>query len=129
MFSIDRNKPPLGDMLVSQPEISGGKGKYERINLMMKFRRGKRGMVEYTVLIGAVTLIGILGLTVLGRKTSDTVGTLSVILPGSQTVDDLKHHQRHFIETEEGDDGAFKIDSAEIGDGDTARLNHAVGEE
>jgi len=95
--------------------------------LHKKKKRKGAAMVEYAVLIGAVTLIGILGLSVLGSKVSDIISTLAVILPGSQTADDLKLHRAQLIEFTGGDDGTFQIDSSRIGGGDTNRIGRNTG--
>jgi len=94
---------------------------------MQKKKAKGAAMVEYAVLIGAVTLIGILGLSVLGNKVSDIISTLAVILPGSQTSDDQKLHSAQLIEFTNGDDGSFKIDDSHIGSGDTNRLGRNTG--
>ena len=84
-------------------------------------------MVEYAVLIGAVTLIGILGISVLGNKVSDIIGTLAVILPGAQTTDDHKLHSAQLVEFSDGNDDSYQILDTHIGAGDTNRLNRNTG--
>src|SRR4051812_3669950 len=84
-------------------------------------------MVEYAVLIGAVTLIGVLGVSVLGNKVADIVGTLAVILPGAQTTDDHKIHSAQLIEFTDGNDDTYQILDTHIGNGDTNRLNRNTG--
>src|SRR5438876_4481886 len=72
-------------------------------------------MVEYAILIGAVALIGILGMSFLGRKVSDIIGTLAVILPGAQMNEDRLIHNAQLIELTEGDDNTIRIDHTRIG--------------
>jgi Flp pilus assembly pilin Flp len=84
-------------------------------------------MVEYAILVGAVTLVGILGLSVLGRKSMDLTGTLAVILPGANLTEDMKIHHAQLVELTGAADGTYKVDSARIGGGNTNRLAVAAG--
>jgi Flp pilus assembly pilin Flp len=84
-------------------------------------------MVEYAILVGAVALVGILGMSVLGRKATDLIGTLAVILPGANLNEDRKIHNAQLIEITDGDDDTFRIDGSRIGNGDTNRIAVATG--
>jgi pilus assembly protein Flp/PilA len=57
-------------------------------------------MVEYAVLLGAVTLIAVLGVSTLGHKASDLVGALAVILPGAHADDNAALTSARLIETQ-----------------------------
>jgi Flp pilus assembly pilin Flp len=90
-------------------------------------KRKGAAMVEYAILVGAVALIGILGMSVLGRKTSDIIGTLAVILPGVESREDVSLHNASLIEITT-DGTTFRIDSNKIAaDKSVDRLNANAG--
>jgi len=69
---------------------------------MMTFKKkAPKGaaMVEYAVLLGAVTLIAVLGVSILGHKTSDIIGALAVVLPGAHADDNASITSGKLIET------------------------------
>ena len=65
-------------------------------------KKSQRGaaLVEYAILIGAVTLVGVLGVSILGHKTNDLTGALAVMLPGAHTDDDITLTAGQLIEME-----------------------------
>jgi Flp pilus assembly pilin Flp len=90
-------------------------------------KRKGAAMVEYAILVGAVALVGILGMSVLGRKATDIVGTLAVVLPGAQLTEDRKIHNAQLIEITNGVDDSYRVDASRIGGGDTNRIAVATG--
>ncbi|MBS0209857.1 MAG: hypothetical protein JSS27_12990 [Planctomycetes bacterium] len=51
------------------------------LNKHLRNRRGQ-AMVEYAIIIGAVVLVGIGALSLLGHKATDLVGITAALLPG-----------------------------------------------
>lgn len=95
-------------------------------NLKSLRRRGA-AMVEYAVLLGAVTLVGLIGISVLGHKTNDLVAALAVLLPGAHEDDDFFLSSGALIETSADASGVGRFDITDIGGGDSERLVEAVG--
>src|SRR5437870_5637593 len=88
-------------------------------------KHGEKGVAAYAILVGAVSLIGVLGLSVIGHKTADVFNTLAVILPDGHRQLDHLASTAEFIETTSGADDSFQIDSTRIGKG-ASRLNRAA---
>jgi Flp pilus assembly pilin Flp len=99
----------------------------------MFFRRnGKKSqkgaaLVEYAVLIGAVTLIGLLGLSVLGHKTNDLTSSVAVLLPGAHADDNLFMRAGELVAFENDGADVAQVDITDIGDTTLSRLGDAVG--
>src|ERR1019366_10009192 len=68
------------------------------MNTMKRKYKGA-AMVEYAVLLGAVLLVGILAMSMIGHKTGDILGAIAVILPGTHTDDNANVTSAHLIET------------------------------
>ena len=91
-----------------------------------KKRKGA-AMVEYAILVGAVALIGIVGMSVLGRKNSDIIGTLAVILPGVRSAEDVAVQHTSLVELTSDGTTYQAFDQHWVGNNRTDRLNLATG--
>jgi Flp pilus assembly pilin Flp len=93
-------------------------------------KKSQRGaaLVEYAILIGAVTLVMLLGVSVMGHKLNDLTATLAVLLPGAHEDDDVQLVSGKLVEYTAGAQGeTASIDTSSIGGGDTARLANNLG--
>ena len=78
-----------------------------------RLRRDKKGqgLVEYALLIAGVALISAAAVSLFGHKTSDMIGAVAAILPGSHTDDNNSIQSGHLIETGPvGTNGAIALD-------------------
>jgi pilus assembly protein Flp/PilA len=78
-----------------------------------RLRRDKKGqgLVEYGLLIAGVALICAAAVSLFGHKTSDMIGAVATILPGSHVTDNGPIQSGHLIETNTvGTNGAIALD-------------------
>ena len=61
-------------------------------------RRGQ-GMVEYALLVAGVALVGVVGVSMMGHKTADLIGTVASVLPGSHSDDNGPIIAAQIVET------------------------------
>jgi len=106
---------------------------------LRKLLRDRRGaaLVEYGLLVAGVALISSAGVSILGHKTSDLVGTVAAVLPGAHGDDNNPIVSGKLIETRDdvpGEDAAgaestgIGIDVAGILEGNgTSRLETNAG--
>ncbi len=73
------------------------------VSTLKKTRKGA-AMVEYAVLLGAITLVALIAVSMLGNKTTDIISTLAVILPGANPEDDLSLRSGALVEFNESTD-------------------------
>jgi Flp pilus assembly pilin Flp len=79
--------------------------------------RDKKGaaLVEYSLLIAGVALIGAAAVSVFGHKTSDMMAAVAAVLPGAHAGDNAPIVSGQMIETIEGGAGApIALDTAGI---------------
>ena len=65
---------------------------------LFKSRKGA-ALIEYGLLIAGVALIGAVGVSVFGHKTSDLISTVAAIIPGAHTDDNNPIVSGKLIET------------------------------
>ena len=73
-------------------------------NRNRKLRRGQ-ALVEYTIILAAVTLVSLGAMSLLGHKTGDMLGTVTAILPGAHTDDNGPIAAGELVNTVTGPDG------------------------
>lgn len=61
-------------------------------------RRGQ-GLVEYALLLGAIAVVVLLSVSLLGHKSNDIVATLAVTLPGAHSDDNLTIDSGELVES------------------------------
>ena len=87
-------------------------------------RRGQ-GMVEYALLVAGVALVCVVGVSMMGHKTADLIGTTAAILPGAHDDDNGPIAASQLVETK-FENGVVQADSAAIGS-NSRRLNANLG--
>ena len=88
-------------------------------------------MVEYAILCGGIALVGILWMSLVGRKSTDLIGTLAVIMPGANANENRKVKNSTMIElTVSGDGATYIFNTSRLSDpllGKSARIGFATG--
>ena len=92
-------------------------------NRNRKLRRGQ-AMVEYTIILAAVTLVCLGAMSLLGHKTGDMLGTVTAILPGAHTGDNGPIAAGELVNTVEGADGLTVDVAGAAGATGQANLNN-----
>jgi pilus assembly protein Flp/PilA len=71
--------------------------------MLRKLLRNKKGqgLVEYSLLVVGIAIVGIAAVSLLGHKTSDLMGLAAVILPGAHLDDSAPIASGHLIETDD----------------------------
>jgi hypothetical protein len=82
--------------------------------------------IEYTLLIGAVSIIVALALTIAGHKVGDISATASAIIPGAHSEDDVTFTTGELAEFSH-DNGDAIWDTSRIGGADDNRLGDNLG--
>lgn len=93
-------------------------------------KKSQRGaaLVEYAILIGAVTLVMLLGVSVMGHKLNDVTGALAVLLPGAHADDDVLLTSGKLVEFTGTPGAAAEIDTTLLTDANAdARLATNLG--
>ena len=69
--------------------------------LLLRLKQDKRGasLVEYTLIVAGVALIGAAAVSIFGNKVSDMLGTAAAILPGAHAEDNAPIVSGKIIET------------------------------
>lgn len=94
--------------------------------MIKSLKRNRRGasMVEYAVLLGAITLVCLVAISFLGNKTNDIIGALAATLPGANANDDLSIESHWLVEyTDDNGDFYIEVDTSDIGAADSALDN------
>ncbi len=65
---------------------------------LVQYRRGQ-GMVDYALLVAGVALVGVVGVSMMGHKTADLIGTVASVLPGSHSDDNGPIIASQIVET------------------------------
>ena len=92
--------------------------------------RSKKGaaLVEYSLLVAGVALVGAAAVSILGHKTSDLMAALSAVLPGAHADDNGPIVSGKLIETIGAGTGSIALDFATItANVNTERLGINVG--
>jgi Flp pilus assembly pilin Flp len=92
--------------------------------------RDKKGaaLVEYSLLVASVALIGAAAVSVFGHKTSDMMGAMAAVLPGAHADDNGPIVAGKLIETIGAGTGPIALDFATIvANVNTERLGVNVG--
>lgn len=92
--------------------------------------RDKKGaaLVEYSLLVAGVALIGAAAVSVFGHKTSDLMAAMAAVLPGAHADDNGPIVSGKLIETIGAGTGPIALDFATIvGNVNTERLGINVG--
>lgn len=84
-------------------------------------RKGQ-GMVEYALLVAGVALVAIVGVSMMGHKTGDLIGTVASVLPGSHADDNGPIISSHLIETSNSGNG-IGLDATKISGTNRSTLN------
>jgi pilus assembly protein Flp/PilA len=92
-------------------------------NRNRKMRRGQ-AMVEYTIILAAVTLVSLGAMSLLGHKTGDMLGTVTAILPGAHTDDNGPIAAGELVNTVTGPDGLTVDVQGAANAAGTANLNN-----
>lgn len=98
------------------------------MNVFKKTRRGA-SMVEYAVLLGAITLVALVGISFLGNKTADIIGALATTLPGANADDDLSIISHELVELTEdvgNNDDYVRFDASIIGANDAGNRDNRL---
>ncbi len=81
---------------------------------LVRNRKGQ-GLVEYGLLIAGVALVGIVGVSILGHKSADLIGTTASIMPGAHTDDNGPVYSGHLVQTTDNNAaGAIVLDTNAI---------------
>ncbi len=62
-------------------------------------RKGQ-GLVEYALLVSGIAIVSLVGISLLGHKTSDLMDAAAVLLPGAHQDDNNPITSGHLIETD-----------------------------
>ena len=90
-----------------------------------KDRKGQ-ALVEYALIIAGVALVGVVGISMLGHKTGDMIGTLAAILPGAHTGDSGPIAAGQLVPTTTGAGGVIIVDQTQAATPGVAGLNDNV---
>jgi len=97
-----------------------------KIRNLLRNKQGQ-GLVEYALLIAGVALISAAAVSVFGHKTSDLIGAVTTILPGSHADDNGAIVSGKLIETTSAEDGNIALDLPGIvANSETPRLGDNV---
>lgn len=77
-------------------------------------RRGQ-GLVEYALLVAGVAMVSIVGVSMMGHKTSDLIGTVASILPGSHDDDNGVIQVGNLVETGRESNGMIGLNTSNQG--------------
>ena len=102
---------------------------------MFKRLRSQAGaaLVEYSLLVAGIALIGAAAVAVFGHKTTDMMAAMAAVMPGAHGDDNAPIVAGQLIETAPGqgpDDNAIALDIQGIidsSDGATSRLGNNLG--
>lgn len=102
------------------------------LNLLWKLAKNRKGaaLVEYSLIVAGVALIGAGSVSVLGHKTNDLVATTAAVVPGAHLDDNAPIASGKIIETAANASGAIAIDGATIAGiaaGSTNRIGTNTG--
>jgi len=91
--------------------------------------RNKKGaaLVEYSLLVAGVALIGAAAVSVFGHKTSDLMAAMAAVLPGAHADDNGPIVSGKLIETLSAEDGPIALDFATIAAATGERLGTNLG--
>jgi pilus assembly protein Flp/PilA len=92
--------------------------------------RDKKGaaLVEYSLLVAGVALIGAAAVSLFGHKTSDLMAATAAVLPGAHADDNGPIVSGKLIETLDAGNGPIALDFNEIvNNTDTERLGNNLG--
>ena len=76
-------------------------------------RRGQ-GMVEYALLVAGVAIVCVVGVSMMGHKTADLIGTVASILPGSHSDDNGPIIAAQVVPTARDAKGDITLDSTTV---------------
>jgi Flp pilus assembly pilin Flp len=126
-----------------RPDFQQGCGVYllslKRRTLMLKrLRKNQKGaaLLEYTLLIAGIALIGAAAVAVFGHKTTDMMAAVAAVLPGAHADDNAPIVSGKIIETAvgtgngDGATNAIALDMDAIlaaSDGTQVRLGNRLG--
>ena len=91
--------------------------------------RDKKGaaLVEYSLLIAGVALMGAAAVSIFGHKTSDLMAAVAAVLPGAHEDDNAALVSGKIIETTDAGAGPIQLNVAEIvANTDTERLGNNI---
>jgi len=85
---------------------------------MLKFLRNNKGaaLVEYSLLVAGVALIGAASVATFGHKTTDMMAAMATVLPGAHADDNNPIVSGKIIETAPNADGALGLNIGAAGD-------------
>ncbi len=69
------------------------------IRKLVRDRKGQ-GLVEYALLVSGIAIVSLVGISLLGHKTSDLMDAAAVLLPGAHQDDNNPITSGHLIETD-----------------------------
>ncbi len=100
---------------------------------MFNFKRLRNqagaALVEYSLLVAGVALVGAAAVSMFGHKTTDLMAATAAILPGAHDEDNGPIVSGQIIETTEADDGPIALDFAGIvANSNTSRLGNNLGD-
>jgi len=95
---------------------------------ILRNRKDRKGqaLVEYALIIAGIALIGVVGISMLGHKTGDMIGTLAALLPGAHTGDSGPIAAGQLVPTTVGTGGAIVVDQTQAATAGVAGLNDNV---
>jgi Flp pilus assembly pilin Flp len=79
---------------------------------MKRLVRNRRGaaLVEYSLLIAGIALIGAAAVSTFGHKTSDMIGAVAAVMPGAHADDNQPMASGKIIETAANANGDIALD-------------------
>jgi pilus assembly protein Flp/PilA len=113
--------------------VPHGREKIIRRFFMFNFKRLRNqagaALVEYSLLVAGVALVGAAAVSMFGHKTTDLMAATAAILPGAHDEDNGPIVSGQIIETTDADDGPIALDFASIAANvNTSRLGNNLGD-
>ena len=96
----------------------------------LRLPRGNKGqgLVEYALLVAGVALVAVVGVSVLGSKTSDLIATVAAVMPGAQPADNGPIQSGSLLETTQDSNGTIVLNlTAILANSGTSRLGNNLG--